>query len=70
MPDAPLLALDNVRSGYGDAVVLNNIALELPERGSLAVLGRNVLARVFPRTKIGLLGHANDSSRTRQALGA
>ena len=41
MPDAPLLALDNVRAGYGDAVVLNNISLELPERGSLAVLGRN-----------------------------
>jgi branched-chain amino acid transport system ATP-binding protein len=37
----PLLALDDVRAGYGDAVVLDGIALELPEHGSLAVLGRN-----------------------------
>src|SRR3989449_2797500 len=37
----PLLALRGVRSGYGDAVVLDDISLEVPERGSLAVLGRN-----------------------------
>ena len=37
----PLLALDNVRAGYGDAVVLESISLEVPEQGSLAVLGRN-----------------------------
>ena len=37
----PLLALDNVRAGYGPAVVLDGISLALPERGSLAVLGRN-----------------------------
>jgi branched-chain amino acid transport system ATP-binding protein len=37
----PLLVLDNVRAGYGDAVVLEGISLEVPERGSLAVLGRN-----------------------------
>jgi branched-chain amino acid transport system ATP-binding protein len=36
-----LLRLDNVTAGYGDAVVLHDIALELPEHGSLAVLGRN-----------------------------
>ena len=40
MPDA-LLKLDNVTAGYGDAVVLHGISLELPEHGSLAVLGRN-----------------------------
>ena len=28
-------------AGYGDAVVLHGISLELPEHGSLAVLGRN-----------------------------
>ena len=28
-------------AGYGDAVVLHDISLELPEHGSLAVLGRN-----------------------------
>jgi branched-chain amino acid transport system ATP-binding protein len=37
----PLLALDRVTAGYGDAVVLHDISLELPEHGSLTVLGRN-----------------------------
>jgi branched-chain amino acid transport system ATP-binding protein len=37
----PLLTLDNVRAGYGPAVVLDGVSLALPERGSLAVLGRN-----------------------------
>ena len=37
----PLLALRDVRAGYGDAVVLEDISLELPANGSLAVLGRN-----------------------------
>ena len=37
----PLLAFDDVRAGYGSAVVLDGISFALPERGSLAVLGRN-----------------------------
>jgi branched-chain amino acid transport system ATP-binding protein len=40
-PAEPLLAFRNVRAGYGDAVVLDDISFELAERGSLAVLGRN-----------------------------
>jgi branched-chain amino acid transport system ATP-binding protein len=36
-----LLSLDKVRAGYGDATVLHDVSLELPENGSLAVLGRN-----------------------------
>lgn len=36
-----LLAFRNVRAGYGEAVVLDDISFELAERGSLAVLGRN-----------------------------
>ena len=36
-----LLALQDVRAGYGDAVVLDDVALEIAERESLAVLGRN-----------------------------
>ncbi len=36
-----LLRLDNVTAGYGDAVVLNGVSLEIAEHGSLAVLGRN-----------------------------
>jgi len=37
----PLLSLQQVTAGYGSAVVLHGISLELPEPGSLAVLGRN-----------------------------
>ncbi len=37
----PLLALRGVRAGYGDAVVLDDVSLEVSEHGSLAVLGRN-----------------------------
>jgi branched-chain amino acid transport system ATP-binding protein len=36
-----LLELKGVRAGYGDAVVLDDISLEIPKNGSLAVLGRN-----------------------------
>jgi branched-chain amino acid transport system ATP-binding protein len=38
---ADALTLAGVRAGYGETVVLEDIALALPERGSLAVLGRN-----------------------------
>jgi branched-chain amino acid transport system ATP-binding protein len=37
----PLLELKGVRAGYGEAVVLDGVSLEVPEDGSLAVLGRN-----------------------------
>jgi branched-chain amino acid transport system ATP-binding protein len=40
MPE-PLLALSAVRAGYGEAIVIDDVSLELPEKGSLAVLGRN-----------------------------
>ena len=36
-----LLELKGVRAGYGDAVVLDDVSLAVPEDGSLAVLGRN-----------------------------
>ena len=36
-----LLELRDVRAGYGDAVVLDGVSLEVGEQGSLAVLGRN-----------------------------
>jgi branched-chain amino acid transport system ATP-binding protein len=39
--DSPLLKLENVTAGYGAATVLHGISLELPEHGSMAVLGRN-----------------------------
>ncbi len=37
----PLLSVQAVRAGYGNALVLHEVSLELPEHGSLAVLGRN-----------------------------
>ena len=36
-----LLTLDDVRAGYGDAVVLDGVAFEVRDGGSLALLGRN-----------------------------
>ena len=53
MPD--LLRLGGVRAGYGATVVLEDIALSLPERGSLAVLGRNGVGK---STLLGtIMGH-------------
>ncbi|MFA9441407.1 ABC transporter ATP-binding protein [Uliginosibacterium sp. sgz301328] len=40
-----LLALDNVRAGYGDAVVLEGVSLALEEGDSLALLGRNGMGK-------------------------
>jgi branched-chain amino acid transport system ATP-binding protein len=37
----PLLALSDIRAGYGPAVVLDDVSFALPDHGSLAVLGRN-----------------------------
>ena len=39
MPDA--LQLSGVRAGYGETIILEDVSFTLPERGSLAVLGRN-----------------------------
>jgi branched-chain amino acid transport system ATP-binding protein len=36
-----MLEFRNVRAGYGEAIVLDDISFAMPERGSLAVLGRN-----------------------------
>jgi len=40
MADA-LLAFEDVRAGYGDAVVLDRLTFAIPDGGSLALLGRN-----------------------------
>ncbi len=55
----PLIKLDDIRAGYGSAVVLDNVSFELPERGSLAVLGRNgvgkstLLLTIMGYTRVG-----------------
>jgi len=38
---AELLKLAGVRAGYGETVVLEDLGFTLPERGTLAILGRN-----------------------------
>jgi branched-chain amino acid transport system ATP-binding protein len=37
----PLIVLDDIRAGYGSAIVLDRVSFALSDRGSLAVLGRN-----------------------------
>jgi branched-chain amino acid transport system ATP-binding protein len=37
----PLLAIADLRAGYGSAVVLDGVSLDLAPQGGLAVLGRN-----------------------------
>lgn len=36
-----LLTCDRIRAGYDEAIVLDGVSLEVPEHGSLAILGRN-----------------------------
>ena len=36
-----LLRVDGLTAGYGDAIILENVSLELASHGSLALLGRN-----------------------------
>jgi branched-chain amino acid transport system ATP-binding protein len=52
-----LLVLDQVRAGYGDAVVLDGISLELAEGGSLAVLGRNGVGKTT--LLLTIMGYTN-----------
>src|SRR5579864_5900492 len=41
LPMADFLAIENLRAGYGEAVVLPGMSLRLPEGEVLALLGRN-----------------------------
>ena len=52
-----LLALDSVRAGYGDAVVLDDITLEVAERQSLAILGRNGVGK--STLLLTIMGHTD-----------
>jgi len=74
MADAahPLIALSKVRAGYGNAMVLHDVSLSLPEHGSLAVLGRNGVGKStllltimgYTQMRAGeILWHGNDISR-------
>ena len=56
------LTLANVRAGYGETVVLEDVALTLPERGSLAVLGRNGVGKTTLLATV--MGHTSFHSGT------
>ncbi len=57
-----VLAVSGLRAGYGDTVVLEDIALELPERGTLAVLGRNGVGKTTLLAT--LMGHTTRHAGT------
>jgi branched-chain amino acid transport system ATP-binding protein len=42
---ADLLAIDRLTAGYGEAVVLSDVSLSVPEGKSLALLGRNGMGK-------------------------
>ena len=51
------LRLESVRAGYGETVVLDGISLDLPEAGTLAVLGRNGVGKTTLLATI--MGHTS-----------
>ena len=57
-----MLSLSKVRAGYGETVVLEDVDLELPEHGSLAVLGRNGVGKTTLLATI--MGHTTFHSGT------
>ena len=62
-----LLAVEQLTAGYGDAVILEDVSLELPRHGSLALLGRNgagkstLIASVMGLTRVRAGGVAFDT---------
>ena len=69
---ADALRLSGLRAGYGETVILEDVALQVPEHGSLAVLGRNgvgkttLLATIMGHTtfhagEIGAMGRSIQS---------
>ena len=58
MTEPPGLALEGVCAGYGDTVIVEGVALDLPPGGTLAVLGRNgvgkttLLATIMGHTRL------------------
>jgi branched-chain amino acid transport system ATP-binding protein len=52
-----ILALEDVRAGYGEAVVLDGVSLEVPAHGGLAVLGRNGVGK--STLMLTIMGHTN-----------
>jgi branched-chain amino acid transport system ATP-binding protein len=62
-----VLKISGLRAGYGQTVVLEDLALELPERGTLAVLGRNGVGKTTLLAT--LMGHTTLHSGSITFLG-
>ena len=52
-----MLSVSGVRAGYGETVILEDVAFELPARGALAVLGRNGVGKTTLLATI--MGHTS-----------
>ena len=61
------LRLNGLRAGYGETVILEDVALALPERGSLAVLGRNGVGKTTLLATI--MGHTTFHAGEISAMG-
>lgn len=61
------LRLADVRAGYGETVILEDVSLALPERGSLALLGRNGVGKTTLLATI--MGHTTLHAGTIEYLG-
>ena len=57
-----MLSLSGVRAGYGATVILEDVDLELPDRGALALLGRNGVGKTTLLATI--MGHTTFHSGT------
>jgi branched-chain amino acid transport system ATP-binding protein len=64
---ADALQLSGVRAGYGETIVLEDVSFALPERGSLAVLGRNGVGKTTLLATI--MGHTSFHSGEMKFLG-
>src|SRR4051812_18658620 len=55
-----MLEVRDIKAGYGETVVLEEVGLSLPERGTLAVLGRNGVGKTTLLATI--MGHTSRHS--------
>src|SRR5947209_6442510 len=66
--NVPLLELADVRAGYGQAAVLRQFQLQVPEGGLISVLGRNGVGKTtLLRTIIGAIRAQGGEIRLRGA---